>query len=261
MKSDDLKRVELRLQTADGLLRRNISTTREDNKDITEEIISEAVRSRKPTLPVGNVFSVPMPLQDKPELAFQQSDFDLEPVSTTVENSSVSPVIVEHLASAETPADEIEAQEAEPQERTEPSSEDESNDGVLSPVKSPTTPPCTVRPTSSDSHTSSCFHYFSCLLLLVPSSEPEMENKRIQYSRDFLLSIQFMPDCMQKPEGLPSIPDVVLHKCNQNKLPPDPQGLSSRDSNISNIPAGTGSSCFSKRRFSQEGFLFIFPTE
>ncbi|KAF7707908.1 hypothetical protein HF521_016965 [Silurus meridionalis] len=29
MKSDDLKRVELRLQTADGLLRRNINTTRE----------------------------------------------------------------------------------------------------------------------------------------------------------------------------------------------------------------------------------------
>ncbi|KAI5608640.1 eukaryotic translation initiation factor 4 gamma 3 isoform X1, partial [Silurus asotus] len=42
--------------------------------------------------------------------------------------------------------------------------------------------------------------------------KPEMENKRIQYSRDFLLSIQFMADCMQKPEGLPSIPDVVLHK-------------------------------------------------
>ncbi|XP_046692083.1 eukaryotic translation initiation factor 4 gamma 3-like isoform X2 [Silurus meridionalis] len=35
----------------------------QDNKDITEEIISEAGRSRKPTLPVGNVFSVPMPLQ------------------------------------------------------------------------------------------------------------------------------------------------------------------------------------------------------
>ncbi|KAF7707835.1 hypothetical protein HF521_016892 [Silurus meridionalis] len=58
--------------------------------------------------------------------------------------------------------------------------------------------------------------------------KPEMENKRIQYSRDFLLSIQFMPECMQKPEGLPSIPDVVLHKCNQNKWPPDPQGLSSQ---------------------------------
>ncbi|XP_046691854.1 eukaryotic translation initiation factor 4 gamma 3-like [Silurus meridionalis] len=110
----------------------------QDNKDITEEIILEAGRSRKPTLPVGNVFSVPMPLQDKPELAFQQSDFDLEPVSTTVENSSVSPVIVEHLASAETPADEIEAQEAEPpKNEPEPSSEDESNDGVLSPVEEP----------------------------------------------------------------------------------------------------------------------------
>ncbi|XP_046703591.1 eukaryotic translation initiation factor 4 gamma 3-like isoform X2 [Silurus meridionalis] len=35
----------------------------QDNKDIMEEIISEAGRSRKPTLPVGNVFSVPMPLQ------------------------------------------------------------------------------------------------------------------------------------------------------------------------------------------------------
>ncbi|KAI5628937.1 eukaryotic translation initiation factor 4 gamma 3 isoform X6 [Silurus asotus] len=110
----------------------------QDNKDITEEIISEAGRSRKPTLPVGNFFSVPMPLQDKPELAFRQSDFDLEPVSTTVENSSVSPVIVEHLASAETPEDEIEAQEAEPlNNKPEPSSEDESNDGVLSPVEEP----------------------------------------------------------------------------------------------------------------------------
>ncbi|XP_046703604.1 eukaryotic translation initiation factor 4 gamma 3-like isoform X2 [Silurus meridionalis] len=155
---------------------------------------------------------------DKPELAFQQSDFDLEPVSTTVENSSVSPVIVEHLVSAETPADEIEAPEAEPpKNELEPSSEDESNDGVLSPVE---------EPNNNTMH------------------KPEMENKRIQYSRDFLLSIQFMPDCMQKPEGLPSIPDVVLHKCNQNKLPLDPQGLGSRDSNISNIPAGTGSSCF-----------------
>ncbi|KAF7704232.1 hypothetical protein HF521_021304 [Silurus meridionalis] len=148
MKSDDLKRVELRLHAADGLLRRNISTTREyyysapvhvvppqqysvhptgfntcytvlpgpttptnvsaagmlfyndqavynqtpftmvpplqqhpstkrkrktlrivvrdpdqDNKDITEEFISEAGRSWNPTLPVGNVFSVSMPLQ------------------------------------------------------------------------------------------------------------------------------------------------------------------------------------------------------
>ncbi|KAF7707816.1 hypothetical protein HF521_016873 [Silurus meridionalis] len=82
--------------------------------------------------------SCPLTFIDKPELAFQQSDFDLEPVSTTVENSSVSPVIVEHLASAETPADEIEAQEAEPpKNEPEPGSEDESNDEVLSPVEEP----------------------------------------------------------------------------------------------------------------------------
>ncbi|KAF7707815.1 hypothetical protein HF521_016872 [Silurus meridionalis] len=299
MKSDDLKRVELRLQTADGLLRRNISTTRvlgdlrscggehdcefsrrtnaatsiyQEEEENDEQLESYSVKSAAldgaekstssaepgpaqavtpkpdktepvhvpPEVPASALFTIDEPKQtrllvlttpnrsescpltfiDKPELAFQQSDFDLKPVSTTVENSSVSPVIVEHLASAETPADEIEAQEAEPpKNEPEPSSEDESNDGVLSPVE---------EPNNTTMH------------------KPEMENKRIQYSRDFLLSIQFMPDCMQKPEGLPSIPDVVLHKCNQNKLPPDPQGLSSRDSNISNIPAGTGSSCFSQ---------------
>ncbi|KAI5606946.1 eukaryotic translation initiation factor 4 gamma 3 isoform X3, partial [Silurus asotus] len=140
---------------------------------------------------------------DKPELTFQQSDFDLEPVSTTVENYSVSPVIVEHLASAETPADEIVEQEAELlKNEPEPSSEDESNDGVLSPVEDPI---------------NNTMH------------KPEMENKRKQYGREFLLSMQFMPDCMQKPKGLPFIPDVVLRKCYQNRLPPEPQRLISRD--------------------------------
>ncbi|KAL4622508.1 eukaryotic translation initiation factor 4 gamma 3-like [Arapaima gigas] len=42
----------------------------------------------------------------------------------------------------------------------------------------------------------------------------EVVGKR-QYDRDFLLSFQFMPACMQKPEGLPPISDVI----NQNKLP------------------------------------------
>ncbi|KAG7493404.1 eukaryotic translation initiation factor 4 gamma 3 isoform X2 [Solea senegalensis] len=40
-----------------------------------------------------------------------------------------------------------------------------------------------------------------------------------QYNRDFLLGFQFMPACVQKPEGLPPISDVVLDKMNQNKLP------------------------------------------
>ncbi|XP_034725224.1 eukaryotic translation initiation factor 4 gamma 3 isoform X4 [Etheostoma cragini] len=46
----------------------------------------------------------------------------------------------------------------------------------------------------------------------------EPSGKR-QYDRDFLLGFQFMPACVQKPDGLPPISDVVLDKINQNKLP------------------------------------------
>ncbi|XP_072237718.1 eukaryotic translation initiation factor 4 gamma 3 isoform X1 [Leuresthes tenuis] len=46
----------------------------------------------------------------------------------------------------------------------------------------------------------------------------ESSGKR-QYDRDFLLGFQFMSACVQKPEGLPPISDVVLDKMNQNKLP------------------------------------------
>ncbi|KAI7795113.1 eukaryotic translation initiation factor 4 gamma 3 isoform X1 [Triplophysa rosa] len=44
-------------------------------------------------------------------------------------------------------------------------------------------------------------------------------NGKRQYDRDFLLGFQFMAACVQKPEGLPPISDVVLDKINQNKLP------------------------------------------
>nr|KAF6443607.1 eukaryotic translation initiation factor 4 gamma 3 [Molossus molossus] len=46
----------------------------------------------------------------------------------------------------------------------------------------------------------------------------DTEGKK-QYDREFLLDIQFMPACIQKPEGLPPISDVVLDKINQPKLP------------------------------------------
>lgn len=39
----------------------------------------------------------------------------------------------------------------------------------------------------------------------------ETSGKR-QYDRTFLLGFQFMPACIQKPEGLPPITDVVLDK-------------------------------------------------
>ncbi|XP_072011441.1 eukaryotic translation initiation factor 4 gamma 3 isoform X8 [Engystomops pustulosus] len=44
-----------------------------------------------------------------------------------------------------------------------------------------------------------------------PASNVQNEGKR-QYDRDFLLGFQFMPACVQKPEGLPPISDVVLDK-------------------------------------------------
>ncbi|EDL80856.1 eukaryotic translation initiation factor 4 gamma, 3 (predicted), isoform CRA_b [Rattus norvegicus] len=46
----------------------------------------------------------------------------------------------------------------------------------------------------------------------------DTEGKK-QYDREFLLDIQFMPACIQKPEGLPPISDVVLDKINQPRLP------------------------------------------
>ncbi|XP_036388416.1 eukaryotic translation initiation factor 4 gamma 3 isoform X4 [Megalops cyprinoides] len=52
--------------------------------------------------------------------------------------------------------------------------------------------------------------------------EPVEPDGKRQYDRDFLLGFQFMPACVQKPEGLPPIADVVLDKINQNKLPMRP---------------------------------------
>ncbi|XP_026776818.3 eukaryotic translation initiation factor 4 gamma 3 isoform X4 [Pangasianodon hypophthalmus] len=146
-------------------------------------------------------------------------------VEATVENSSLSSVAVEHRASAETPVEENGEQEAEPLKNgPEHSSEAESSDGVLTPALE--------EPNSNT------------------IQKPELKNGKRQYNRDFLLGFQFMPACVQKPEGLPPISDVVLDKINQNKLPlrPDPRGLISRGPDFTPafadfsrlIPAGRG---------------------
>nr|XP_051713947.1 eukaryotic translation initiation factor 4 gamma 3 isoform X10 [Oryctolagus cuniculus] len=51
------------------------------------------------------------------------------------------------------------------------------------------------------------------------SWKPTDSEGKKQYDREFLLDFQFMPACIQKPEGLPPISDVVLDKINQPKLP------------------------------------------
>ncbi|XP_048375119.1 eukaryotic translation initiation factor 4 gamma 3 isoform X3 [Sphaerodactylus townsendi] len=48
--------------------------------------------------------------------------------------------------------------------------------------------------------------------------KPLDSNGKKQYDREFLLDFQFMPACIQKPEGLPPISEVVLDKINQPKL-------------------------------------------
>ncbi|KAG7478452.1 hypothetical protein MATL_G00080790 [Megalops atlanticus] len=55
--------------------------------------------------------------------------------------------------------------------------------------------------------------------LYLLQEEPAQTHRKRQYDRDFLLGFQFTPACVQKPEGLPAISDVVLDKINQNKLP------------------------------------------
>uniref|UniRef100_A0A8D3DIT2 Eukaryotic translation initiation factor 4 gamma 3 n=1 Tax=Scophthalmus maximus TaxID=52904 RepID=A0A8D3DIT2_SCOMX len=52
-----------------------------------------------------------------------------------------------------------------------------------------------------------------------PTTDLTEPGGKRQYDRDFLLGFQFMPACIQKPEGLPPISDVVLDKINQNKVP------------------------------------------
>ncbi|KAL0605202.1 Eukaryotic translation initiation factor 4 gamma 3, partial [Plecturocebus cupreus] len=62
------------------------------------------------------------------------------------------------------------------------------------------------------------FKRFSCLSFPKSWKPTDTEGKK-QYDREFLLDFQFMPACIQKPEGLPPISDVVLDKINQPKLP------------------------------------------
>lgn len=54
----------------------------------------------------------------------------------------------------------------------------------------------------------------------------DTEGKK-QYDREFLLDFQYMPPCIQKPEGLPPISDVVLDKVS-HMLGRKPGGLSAR---------------------------------
>ncbi|KAK2885631.1 hypothetical protein Q8A67_016468 [Cirrhinus molitorella] len=124
----------------------------------------------------------------------KEEDMDQPPMEPAAESPSPPPVEVERRPSAGAVLEENGEQEVEPlRNGAEHASETESSDSIH--------PPAVKEP----------------LIKAVP--QPAEKNGKKQYDRDFLLGFQFMPACVQKPEGLPPISDVVLDKINQNKLP------------------------------------------
>ncbi|XP_039507996.1 eukaryotic translation initiation factor 4 gamma 3 isoform X3 [Pimephales promelas] len=127
----------------------------------------------------------------------KEEDMNQSSMESAAESPSPPPVEVERRPSVGVVLEENGEQEVDPQRNgAEHASENESSDSIHSPAdKEP-------------------------LIKAVP--QPEEKNGKKQYDRDFLLGFQFMPACVQKPEGLPPISDVVLDKINQNKLPMRP---------------------------------------
>ncbi|KAK7132262.1 hypothetical protein R3I93_018728 [Phoxinus phoxinus] len=127
----------------------------------------------------------------------KEEDLDQSSMESAAESPSPPPVEVERRPSEGVVLEENGEQEVDPQRNgAEHASENESSDSV---------------PSSADKEP---------LIKAVP--QPAENNGKKQYDRDFLLGFQFMSACVQKPEGLPPISDVVLDKINQNKLPTRP---------------------------------------
>ncbi|KAA0707065.1 Eukaryotic translation initiation factor 4 gamma 3 [Triplophysa tibetana] len=134
------------------------------------------------------------PKEDTPVGQDQGPEKEEELDQPAAKSLSPPPVEVERRPSVGAALEENGEQEAEPlRNGAEHASETESSDGIhTSAVREP-------------------------LIIAVP--QPAEKNGKKQYNRDFLLGFQFMHACVQKPEGLPPISDVVLDKVNQNKLP------------------------------------------
>lgn len=72
-----------------------------------------------------------------------------------------------------------------------------------------------------------CWNRFGQTVSLLESWKPVDTEGKKQYDREFLLDFQYMPPCIQKPEGLPPISDVVLDKVSRMRRK-KPGGLSAR---------------------------------
>uniref|UniRef100_A0A7N6AYY1 Eukaryotic translation initiation factor 4 gamma, 3a n=1 Tax=Anabas testudineus TaxID=64144 RepID=A0A7N6AYY1_ANATE len=183
-------------------------------KDITEEIMAGGTGSRNSTPPVGPPSSTPTPPQVWFDLNLASTQVEPRPVDQPVGDQDLqstpsrsSPVPLPSVftsAIAPAPA-------SSPEADRKPATPEENGEAELEPMRNGAGH--TSETESSDSGAAPGDKENST------GAPQDIEGKKRQYGRDFLLSFQFMPACIQKPEGLPPISDVVLDKMNQNKLP------------------------------------------
>ncbi|KAJ8387227.1 hypothetical protein AAFF_G00159460 [Aldrovandia affinis] len=177
-----------------------------------------------------------LPAQAAPVQARRPS-LDAEPSEGPSLNLRISPVIVQAASAApktwkkpkegapviEPLGQEIQVEHgdtlpADPEENQNPPFPEENGDQEAEPVRNGAehtseteSSDSGVTPGDKDTSTGAPTYVFQ--------EEPVESDVKRQYDRDFLLGFQFMAACVQKPEGLPPIADVVLDKINQNKLP------------------------------------------
>uniref|UniRef100_A0A665XER5 Eukaryotic translation initiation factor 4 gamma, 3a n=1 Tax=Echeneis naucrates TaxID=173247 RepID=A0A665XER5_ECHNA len=205
-------------------------------RDITEEIMAGGSGSRNSTPPVGPPSSTPTPPQvwlshtqrsltystgaaDETEERRDISYLAISPVAQPAEDQALpsaplssSPVLPPSAftsTAAPAPA-------SSPESERKPAPPEENGEADMEPMRNGAGH--TSETESSDSGATPGDKESSTGAPQDMEDLAETSGKR-QYDRDFLLGFQFMPACIQKPEGLPPISDVVLDKMNQNKLP------------------------------------------
>uniref|UniRef100_A0A8C2BFA6 Eukaryotic translation initiation factor 4 gamma, 3b n=1 Tax=Cyprinus carpio TaxID=7962 RepID=A0A8C2BFA6_CYPCA len=187
-------------------------------KDVTEEILSGVGGSRNPTPPVGRPSSTPTPPQVRQPITETKSNTKTHMLTYRFIYIPLMHFLVYFMAIDDKPKLEFASQRFASPGLRQPETPLERRD-PSSPVQAPSPPQKTELPPSGPESASSVA---IAPTPSIPASTVESsveKNGKKQYDRDFLLGFQFMPACVQKPEGLPPISDVVLDKINQNKLP------------------------------------------
>uniref|UniRef100_A0A8C9Z4T8 Eukaryotic translation initiation factor 4 gamma 3 n=1 Tax=Sander lucioperca TaxID=283035 RepID=A0A8C9Z4T8_SANLU len=193
-------------------------------RDITEEIMAGGSGSRNSTPPIGRPSSTPTPPQVWLSDTLTYSSFSCgsdepRPVDEPAGDQALQPA---PLSSSPLPLPSVlpptpaPAPASSAEAAGKPAAPEENGEAEMEPMRNGAGH--TSETESSDSGATPGDKENSTGAPLEMEDLAEPSGKR-QYDRDFLLGFQFMPACVQKPDGLPPISDVVLDKINQNKLP------------------------------------------